>query len=30
MKEKVSTLQYIFLLGIVAGSVMVIVDTLLF
>jgi len=29
MKEKVSTAQYIFLLGIVAGSVMVIVDTVL-
>ncbi len=29
MKEKVSTTQYIFLLGIVAGSVMVIADTVL-
>ena len=28
MKEKVSTAQYVFLFGIVAGSVMVIVDTL--
>ncbi len=27
MKEKVSTLQYIFLLGIVAGSVMIIIST---
>lgn len=29
MKEKVSKTQYVFLLGIVAGSVMVIVDTVL-
>ena len=29
MKEKVSPVQYVLLLGIVAGSVMVIADTLL-
>ncbi len=29
MKERVSRIQYIFLLGVVAGSVMVIVDTVL-
>ena len=28
MKEKVSKVQYVFLLGIVAGSVLVVVDTL--
>ena len=27
MKEKISKTQYLFLLGIVAGSVMVVVDT---
>ncbi len=27
MKEKVSAVQYVFLLGIVAGSIMVIADT---
>ena len=29
MKEKVSAAEYIFLLGIVAGSIMVIADTVL-
>ena len=28
MKEKVSKSQYVFLLGIVAGSIMVVVDTI--
>lgn len=29
LKEKVSKSQYIFLLGIIAGSVMVVVDTIM-
>jgi len=28
LKEKVSRLQYMYLIGIVAGSVMVVVDTM--